>query len=350
MSRSSPTPRIARREDAPVLAELWGDALRRVDRPEQLADLELVIKAAAASPEQRFVVAEYDGQLAGARLPAADDGDAAQPRSVRAVRSTARFRPVPPSRHRPRADGGCGGVRRGERRPARDDRVPAASRDANRFMARLALAPFATVRVAPTYGRPQPTDAAGARARRSTPRVLVARRNQRRVAGSRTGRGAAPRLISAGDQRAGDPRRADPLAALVGDDHVVGRAGPAEVDRGRHAGDDAGGRGAVVGGVDVHADRELPYWVGVDGRSRRSRASRPGRSMRRRAAGRRAGCCPRPASSPTTRSAEISLSSMPSLSLSPPMPCGIWARKSSMERELGRLLGSWGHSAVGGGG
>ena len=62
MSRSSLTPRIARREDAPELAELWCDVLRRVDRAEQIADLELVIKGAAASPEQRFIVVEYDGQ------------------------------------------------------------------------------------------------------------------------------------------------------------------------------------------------------------------------------------------------------------------------------------------------
>ena len=65
MSRLSLAPRIARREDAPALAELWCDVLRRADRAEQIADLELVIKAAAASPEQRFVVVEYDGQLAG---------------------------------------------------------------------------------------------------------------------------------------------------------------------------------------------------------------------------------------------------------------------------------------------
>ena len=39
--------------------------LRRADRAEQIADLELVIKGAAASPEQRFIVVEYDGHVAG---------------------------------------------------------------------------------------------------------------------------------------------------------------------------------------------------------------------------------------------------------------------------------------------
>ena len=68
MSRIAVTPRIAVLEDAPVLAELWCDMLRRADRADQVADLELIIKQSAASPEQRFVVVEYGGQLAGAVL------------------------------------------------------------------------------------------------------------------------------------------------------------------------------------------------------------------------------------------------------------------------------------------
>ena len=60
--------------------------------------------------------------------------------------------------------------------------VPAASRDANRFMARLALAPVATVRLAPTSAvRSRITPPAPAGSGRATPRVLVARRNQRRA-------------------------------------------------------------------------------------------------------------------------------------------------------------------------
>ena len=60
--------------------------------------------------------------------------------------------------------------------------VPAASRDANRFMARLALAPVATVRLGPTsVVRSRLTPSAPAGPGRSTPRVLVARRNQRRA-------------------------------------------------------------------------------------------------------------------------------------------------------------------------
>ncbi len=58
--------RCAELTDAPLLAELWGEALRRVDRQDQVADLELLIKAASASAEQRLVVADYDGEMAGA--------------------------------------------------------------------------------------------------------------------------------------------------------------------------------------------------------------------------------------------------------------------------------------------
>ena len=58
--------RSAELTDAPLLAELWGESMRRVDHQDQIADLELLIKAAADSAEQRLVVAEYDGQVAGA--------------------------------------------------------------------------------------------------------------------------------------------------------------------------------------------------------------------------------------------------------------------------------------------
>ena len=97
------------------------------------------------------------------------------------------------------------------------------------------------------------------------------------------------------DERAGDPRGADPLAALVGDHDLVGRRAAAEVDGGRGAGDDAGGRGPVVGGVDVDADGELAQGRGVQAGADRARASRRARPRRRRAAARTAGCCPRPA-------------------------------------------------------
>ncbi len=68
MSRSLVTMRVAELSDAPALAELWTSAMRRADLRDHIGDLELIIKAASASPEQRVVVAEYDGVLAGAVL------------------------------------------------------------------------------------------------------------------------------------------------------------------------------------------------------------------------------------------------------------------------------------------
>lgn len=180
MSRPGPTRRIACPEDAPELADLWSDVLRRADRSEQIADLELVIKGAAASPEERFVVVEYDGQVAGSvflRLTTVSPINLEPCVQSTHPRVFDRFR------------------RRGVGRTLMDaavsfaeengvlhvtTAVPATARDANRFMARLALAPMATFRTAPTAvvrSRLTPPAAAG----RTTPRVLVVRRNQRRA-------------------------------------------------------------------------------------------------------------------------------------------------------------------------
>jgi len=182
MSRPGLTPRIARREDAPELAELWGDVLRRADRAEQVADLELVIKGAAASPEQRFVVVEYDGRIAGAvflRLTTVS------PINLEPCVQSIQPRVFVPYRRR-----GVGRTLMEAAVAFAEENgvlhvttaVPATARDANRFMARIALAPAATVRIAPTSvvrGRLTPSAPAGLG--RTTPRVLVARRNQRRA-------------------------------------------------------------------------------------------------------------------------------------------------------------------------
>src|SRR6476661_2397888 len=66
MSRSLVSLRCALPSDAPLLAELWSDVVRRADREEQVSDLVAVIEQAATVPGQRLVVAEYDGELAGA--------------------------------------------------------------------------------------------------------------------------------------------------------------------------------------------------------------------------------------------------------------------------------------------
>ncbi len=181
MSRSSLTPRIACSEDAAALAELWGDVLRRVDRAEQIADLELVVKGAAASPEQRFVVVDYDGQLAGGvflRLttvsPLNPDPcvQSIQPRVFDQFRRRGVGRALMEAAVAFAEENGVLHL---------TTAVPAASRDANRFMARLALAPVATVRLAPTSVVRSRLTPPAPGSGRSTPRVLVARRNQRRV-------------------------------------------------------------------------------------------------------------------------------------------------------------------------
>ncbi|WP_182481412.1 GNAT family N-acetyltransferase [Nocardioides immobilis] len=181
MSRFSLTPRIAQREDAPVLAELWSDVLRRVDRAEQIADLELVIKAAAESPEHRFIVVDLDGELAGAvylRLTTVSPINldpcvqSIQPRVFDHLRRRGVGRALMEASVAFAEENGVLHV---------TTAVPATARDANRFMARLALAPVATLRLAPTSVVRSRLTPPAPGSGRSTPRVLVARRNQRRA-------------------------------------------------------------------------------------------------------------------------------------------------------------------------
>ncbi len=187
MSRYSLTTRVATRDDAPLLAELWSDAVRRADRSEQVADLELVIKAAAASPEQRVVVVEYDGQVAGAvhlRITTLS------PLNLEPCVQSIHPRVLDQFRRR-----GVGHALMEAATAFAEDNgilhvvtaVPHASRDANRFMARLGLAPVVMYRVAPTTvlrSRVSPQrGATGADSGRS--KVLAARRSLRRARAER---------------------------------------------------------------------------------------------------------------------------------------------------------------------
>lgn len=179
MSRSSLMPRIARLEDAPALAELWSDVLRRADRSEQVADLELIIKVASASPEQRFIVVECDSEVAGAvflRLTTVSPINlepcvqSIHPRVFDQLRGRGVGRTLIEAAVAFAEENGILHV---------TTAVPATARDANRFMARLALAPVATLRMAPTSvvrSRITPPVVG-----RNTPRVLAARRSQRRA-------------------------------------------------------------------------------------------------------------------------------------------------------------------------
>ena len=177
--------RSAEPTDAPLLAELWGEALRRVDHQDQIADLELLIKSAAASAEQRLVVAEHDGEVAGAvflRLT-----------TVTAVNLEPVVEAVSPHvfpQFRRHGIGSslmeCAVTFADEMGAAHVmTAASAGSRDANRFMARLGLGPLAVTRVAsaPTVRaklsahRPGLSTTGG----RHLTRVLAARRSMKRV-------------------------------------------------------------------------------------------------------------------------------------------------------------------------
>ncbi|HWI42742.1 MAG TPA: GNAT family N-acetyltransferase [Nocardioides sp.] len=182
MSRFSLTPRIAGREDAPVLAELWSDVLRRADRSEQVADLELIIKAAAASPEQRLVVVDYDGSLAGAvflritgltPLNLESCVQAFHPRVFPQFRRHGVGRALMDAATTFAEEAGVLHIAAA---------VPQTSRESNRFMARLGFAPAAAYRVAATSmvrARISP-DRSQSPAELGRSKVLAARRSLRR--------------------------------------------------------------------------------------------------------------------------------------------------------------------------
>lgn len=186
MTRSLVALRAAEISDAPFLARLWATSVRRADLQDQVADLEQIIKTSAESAEQRLVVADYDGQPAGAvllRITTVTPLNLEVAVQVLSPHVSPEFR-----RH------GIGqmlmecassfaeeaGV------PQICTAVTAGSRDGNRFMARLGLGPLATYRVAPAAAvrarlaaqRPAMATSDGAR---QLTRVLAARRSMRRT-------------------------------------------------------------------------------------------------------------------------------------------------------------------------
>ena len=187
MSRSLVSLRSALPSDAHVLAELWNDVLRRAEPEDQLADLLAIIEAAAASEHERLVVAEYDGEVAGAvHLRCTTLTPLNLERVVQAVS------PHVLPRYRRRGVGRClmdAAVSYAEELGVGHVATAASSgsRDANRFMARLALGPWAVLRVASTpmlrskLTAQQPAHRGGAR---HLPQVLAARRSMRRSGAS----------------------------------------------------------------------------------------------------------------------------------------------------------------------
>ncbi len=150
MSRSLVYVRDAVPADVVRLAELWADLLRRGDETDHVADLTQVVETATNDPDRRLVVAEYDGRVAGAvhlRLTTITPLNLDPSVQVMSLNVFPELR-----RH------GVGralmdaAVSWAEERGAAHvaTAAPSGSRDGNRFLARLALAPVATFRLAPT--------------------------------------------------------------------------------------------------------------------------------------------------------------------------------------------------------
>lgn len=183
MGRSSVSFRCAQAGDAPVLVELWADVMRRADHRQLLSDVLEVIEDAAADEDQRIVVAECDGEVAGAVHLRAT--------TLTAINLEPTVQVISPHvlpRHRRHGIGRAlieAAVGFAEERGIGHLATAASSgsRDANRFMARLAFGSQAVLRVASTHAvRAQLTARRPAleRSGRQLTQVLAARRSQRR--------------------------------------------------------------------------------------------------------------------------------------------------------------------------
>ncbi len=170
--------------DAEALVTLWEDVLRRVDADQMLDDVRRVIDRVSAMHEERIVVAEVDGQVVGAvHLKATTFS----PINLEPVVQAISPHVLPDFRRH-----GVGtslvqaAVAYAEELGIAHvgTAVHSGARDSNRFMARLALGPAATLRVAPTSvvkGRLQAQRPMFMRTTgRQLPKVLAARRSARR--------------------------------------------------------------------------------------------------------------------------------------------------------------------------
>ena len=178
LTRATVVLRDARLEDAPALAEVWDGVIRRADRAEQVADLERVIADAERRDDVRVVVAEHDGTLAGAvylelapvtPINLEPTVRAVSPHVLPAYRRHGIGRALMDAAVSWAEELGIGLVA---------SAATAGARDANRFMARLALAPTAMLRIAPTSLMRAKLAAQAPATQRTRSRVLSARRAQ----------------------------------------------------------------------------------------------------------------------------------------------------------------------------
>jgi GNAT superfamily N-acetyltransferase len=169
--------REARLSDVGALAELWCPYLRR-GAEDALEDLASVIEQLGQQPGHRLVVAEYDGEFAGAVYLMTSTYSPVNSDPVLQVHN-----PAVVEAHRRHGVGkalmecavtwaeelGVGHVATA---------TSSGSREANRFMARLALGPQAVLRVAPTCAVRAKLSSRQSAGRQVT-QVLAARRSLR---------------------------------------------------------------------------------------------------------------------------------------------------------------------------
>lgn len=177
MSRSLLSLRDATLGDAERLAELWQPYLRRGSH-EHLHDLATAIEQLGDRPGERLVVAEFDGEFAGAAFLKAATYSPVNPEPVLQVHNAA----VAPA-YRRRGVGKAlieAAVTWAEELGIALVGTPTSSgsREANRFMARLALAPQTVLRMGPTPAVRAKLSARYPAARQVT-QVLAVRRSLR---------------------------------------------------------------------------------------------------------------------------------------------------------------------------
>jgi GNAT superfamily N-acetyltransferase len=186
MTRQPTTVRRAVLTDVPFLTDLWSGLLRDAGTQDQAHDLELIIKSGEDSAEQRLLIAEYDGEPAGAVLLTLTT---MSPLNLEPVVRAMAPHVAAPFRRR-----GVGHVLMDAAVTFAEEvgatfvmtAVLNESRPANRFMARLAFAPQAVLRVGatPTVRARLHAHLPSARpAGRPSSQVLAARRSLRRSRG-----------------------------------------------------------------------------------------------------------------------------------------------------------------------